>query len=51
MQPHSVGFYHAVRDSKREVKELLTESLGRFSTLTEEGVSNTWVWVKLKRRF
>ncbi|CAJ1401679.1 unnamed protein product [Effrenium voratum] len=36
VQPHSVGFYHAVRDSKREVKELLTESLGRFSTLTED---------------
>eukprot|EP00913_Durusdinium_trenchii_P033002 g30895.t1 len=36
VQPHSVDFYHAVRDSGREVRELLTESLARFSTLTED---------------
>lgn len=36
VQPHSVDFYSAVRDSKRDVKELLTESLSRFSTLTED---------------
>lgn len=35
VQPHSVDFYSAVRDSQRDVKELLTESLSRFSTLTE----------------
>jgi len=32
-----VDFYSAVRDSQRDVKELLTESLSRFSTLTEAG--------------
>lgn len=36
VQPHSVDFYSAVRDSQRDVKELLTESLSRFSTLTED---------------
>ena len=36
VQPHSVDFYHAVRDSGRDVRELLTESLSRFSTLTED---------------
>ena len=35
VQPHSVDFYSAVRDSGRDVRELLTESLSRFSTLTE----------------
>jgi len=36
VQPHSVDFYAAVKDSGREVGPLLTESLGRFSALTEE---------------
>ncbi|OLP93061.1 Ubiquitin fusion degradation protein 1-like [Symbiodinium microadriaticum] len=36
VQPHSVDFYQAVRDSGRDVRELLTESLSRFSTLTED---------------
>ena len=36
VQPHGVDFYAAVRDSGREVRELLTESLARFSTLTED---------------
>ncbi|CAK9050680.1 Ubiquitin fusion degradation protein 1 homolog [Durusdinium trenchii] len=36
IQPHSVDFYHAVRSSGREVTELLTESLARFSCLTED---------------
>ncbi|CAE7774967.1 ufd1 [Symbiodinium pilosum] len=36
VQPHSVDFYSAVRDSGRDVRELLTESLSRFSTLTED---------------
>ena len=40
VQPHSVDFYSAVRDSQRDVKELLTESLSRFSTLTEAGEKN-----------
>ena len=39
VQPHSVDFYHAVRDSGREVRELLTESLARFSTLTEANLA------------
>lgn len=36
VQPHSVDFYFAVRDSGREVPSLLTESLSRFSALTED---------------
>eukprot|EP00439_Symbiodinium_sp_Y106_P064092 s3378_g10.t1 len=36
VQPHSVDFYYAVRDSGREVPSLLTESLSRFSALTED---------------
>lgn len=36
VQPHSVDFYHAVRESGREVHELLTASLSRFSALTED---------------
>lgn len=36
VQPHSVDFYHAVRASGREVNELLTASLSRFSALTED---------------
>eukprot|EP00435_Cladocopium_sp_Y103_P044992 s1936_g12.t2 len=36
IQPHSVDFYEAVRQSGREVQLLLTESLARFSCLTED---------------
>jgi len=36
VQPHSVDFYRAVGDSGREVGEILTESLSRFSALTED---------------
>ena len=35
IQPHSVDFYEAVRQSGMEVQLLLTESLARFSCLTE----------------
>ena len=52
VQPHSVDFYSAVRDSKRDVKELLTESLSRFSTLTEawpgSPVNGAVRWGRLK---
>jgi len=36
VQPHSVDFYQAVRDSGLEVQKLLQESLSRFSALTED---------------
>lgn len=36
IQPRSVDFYHAVRDSDRDVNQLLTEALSRFSALTED---------------
>lgn len=36
IQPHSVDFYEAVRQSGMEVQLLLTESLARFSCLTED---------------
>ena len=36
IQPHAVDFYEAVRNSGREVHALLTESLARFSCLTED---------------
>jgi len=36
VQPHSIDFYQAVQDSGREVRELLTDSLSRFSALTED---------------
>lgn len=36
VQPHSVEFYQAVQDSGQEVQKLLTESLSRFSALTED---------------
>eukprot|EP00930_Biecheleria_cincta_P042275 TRINITY_DN29084_c0_g1_i1.p1 TRINITY_DN29084_c0_g1~~TRINITY_DN29084_c0_g1_i1.p1 ORF type:complete len:806 (-),score=147.74 TRINITY_DN29084_c0_g1_i1:208-2625(-) len=36
VQPHSADFYHAVRDSGQDVLELLTNSLSRFSALTED---------------
>jgi len=36
VQPHSMEFYEAVRDSGQEVGPLLTQSLARFSALTED---------------
>jgi len=36
VQPHSMQFYEAVRDSGQEVGPLLTQSLARFSALTED---------------
>eukprot|EP00930_Biecheleria_cincta_P086316 TRINITY_DN75628_c0_g1_i1.p1 TRINITY_DN75628_c0_g1~~TRINITY_DN75628_c0_g1_i1.p1 ORF type:complete len:1054 (-),score=261.82 TRINITY_DN75628_c0_g1_i1:63-3224(-) len=36
VQPHSVDFYQAVRESGREVPDLLQDSLARFSALTED---------------
>lgn len=36
VQPHSTDFYNAVRDSGQEIGPLLTESLSRFSALTED---------------
>ena len=36
VQPHSVDFYEAVKGSGREVQSLLTDSLARFSALTED---------------
>ncbi|CAE8581186.1 unnamed protein product [Polarella glacialis] len=36
VQPHSADFYNAVRDTGREVRDLLTESLSRYSALTED---------------
>jgi hypothetical protein len=44
-----VDFYSAVRDSQRDVKELLTESLSRFSTLTEAGGWGTQNGREVKR--
>ena len=42
IQPHTVDFYEAVRQSGREVHSLLTESLARFSCLTEAGRLVVW---------
>mmetsp|Transcript_50480 Transcript_50480/g.117851 ORF Transcript_50480/g.117851 Transcript_50480/m.117851 type:complete len:713 (-) Transcript_50480:135-2273(-) len=36
VQPHSVDFYRAVQESSVDVKQLLTQSLARFSALTED---------------
>mmetsp|Transcript_38048 Transcript_38048/g.89014 ORF Transcript_38048/g.89014 Transcript_38048/m.89014 type:complete len:720 (+) Transcript_38048:64-2223(+) len=36
VQPHSVDFYRAVQESSVDVTSLLTQSLARFSALTED---------------
>ena len=40
VQPHGVEFYDAVQRSGREVQSLLTDSLSRFSALTEDGIGH-----------